>query len=84
MFTALFWKQALERAIKMFAGSAIGLLTGDNVFGVLSVNWGDVFSVAALAALVSVLMSVASSGAGAAKGSPSLVPTTVEQEKTLS
>ena len=80
MFTLLFWKQALERAIKMFAGSAIGLLSGDGI-GILNANWGDAFSVAGLAAVVSLLMSVASSQIGAAKGSPSLVPTTPEQEQ---
>lgn len=80
MFTLLFWKQALERAIKMFAGSASGVLTGDAV-GVLNANWGDAFSVAAMAAVLSILLSVASSQIGAAKDSPSLVPTTPEQEQ---
>jgi hypothetical protein len=83
MFTLLFWKQALERAIKMFAGSAIGVLSGDGI-GVLNANWGDAFSVAGMAAIVSVLLSVASSQLGAAKDSPSLVPTTPEQERAQS
>lgn len=80
MFTVLFWKQALERAIKMFAGSAIGVLSGDGI-GVFNANWGDAFSVAGMAAVVSVLLSIASSQIGVAKGSPSLVPTTPEQEQ---
>lgn len=80
MFTLLFWKQALERAVKMFAGSAIGVLSGDGI-GLFNANWGDAFSVAGMAAVVSVLLSVASSQIGAAKSSPSLVPTTPEQER---
>lgn len=80
MFTLLFWKQALERAVKMFAGSAIGVLGGDGI-GVLDANWGDAFSVAAMAAVVSLLLSVASSQIGVAKDSPSLVPTTPAQEQ---
>lgn len=79
MFEALFWKQALERAIKMFAGAAIGLLSGDGI-GILNANWGDALSVAGLAAVVSLLMSIASSQIGVAKNSPSLVPTTPQQE----
>lgn len=83
MFTLLFWKQALERAIKMFAGSAIGVLSGDGI-GVFNANWGDAFSVAAMAAITSILFSLVSSQIGAAKGSPSLVPTTPEQEQAQS
>ena len=80
MFTLLFWRQALERAIKMFAGSAIGVLSGDKI-GILNANWGDAFSIAGMAAVVSLLMSVASSQVGTAKSSPSLVPTTPQQER---
>jgi hypothetical protein len=71
MLTKSFWKQALERAVKTAAQAALALLTG-NVTGVLDVDWPAVGSVAALAALASVLTSVVSAGVGPAD-SPSVV-----------
>lgn len=63
MWTGNFWKQAAERALKTFAQAALALLTGDGL-GVLDVNWGDVTSVGALAAIASVLTSIVTSGVG--------------------
>ena len=63
MWTKNFWKQAAERSVKTFAQGVLALLTGDGL-GVLNVNWGDVVSVAALAALASVLTSIVTSGFG--------------------
>ncbi len=71
MWTSTFWKQALERAIKTFAQGSLALLAGDGL-GVLDVDWGDVASVGALAAIASLLTSLVSAPAGE-PDSPSLV-----------
>lgn len=59
MFTKSFAVAALERAIKTFAQAAVAVLVG-NVTGLLDVDWAQLASVSGLAALVSVLTSVAS------------------------
>lgn len=59
MFTKSFAIAALERAIKTFAQAAVAVLVG-NVTGLLDVDWVQLASVSGLAALVSVLTSVAS------------------------
>jgi hypothetical protein len=71
MFTTRFWKQVGERAVKTFAQSAGALLVGDRL-GLLTVDWPTVASVAGLAAVVSVLTSVASAPFGESD-SPSAV-----------
>lgn len=73
MFTARFWKGALERAIKTFAQAELALVTGDGM-GVLDVDWRASASIGALAALASVLTSIVSLGIGP-ENSPSLVQT---------
>lgn len=52
-----FWKQAAERCIKTFAQTALSMLTVGQA--VLDVNWVNVLSVSAVAALISILTSVA-------------------------
>lgn len=71
MFTGIFWKKAFERSVKTFAQAGAALLVGDGL-GVLTVDWGNVFSVAGLAAVASFLTSVASLPVGE-QDSPSLV-----------
>lgn len=71
VFSRSFARQASERAVKTFAQVCVALLTTD-VVGVLDVNWTQTASVAGLAALVSVLTSVASEPFGP-KDSPSAV-----------
>jgi hypothetical protein len=71
MFTANFWKQAAERAVKTFAQASLALLTG-NGLGLLDVNWGVVASVGGLAAVASLLTSIVTSGVGE-KDDPSAV-----------
>jgi hypothetical protein len=63
MFTMKFWKDAAERAIRTAAQALLALWATD-VAGVLEVDWLQAGSVAALAALTSVLMSIVATGVG--------------------
>jgi hypothetical protein len=63
MFTITFWKDAAERAIRTAAQALLALWATD-VTGVLAVDWLQAGSVAALAALTSVLMSIIATGVG--------------------
>lgn len=69
MFTKAFLLATLERAIKTFAQSLAALLVADGT-DLLTTNWGDRLSVAGMAAVVSVLTSVASGSFG--QSGPSL------------
>ncbi|MGG6652022.1 UNVERIFIED_CONTAM: holin [Salmonella enterica subsp. enterica serovar Weltevreden] len=62
---------ARERAGRTAAQSAVGILTVDAT-GLLDIDWAGVASVVGLAAIVSVLTSIAGSQVGTA-GDPSLV-----------
>jgi len=74
MFTKTFWIQALERAVKTAAQSALALLTANGT-GLLDIDWTALGSVAGLAAVASVLTSVVTSGFGE-PDSPSAVAIT--------
>jgi hypothetical protein len=63
MFTITFWKDAAERAIRTAAQAVLALWATD-VAGVLEVDWVQAGSVAALAALTSILMSIVATGVG--------------------
>lgn len=69
MFTAQFWKQAGERALKTFAQAFVA--TGI-VVGATGKEWQSALLAAAIAAGLSVVTSVASSSVGE-KDSPSLL-----------
>jgi hypothetical protein len=71
MWTVTFWKDALERAIKTAAQSLIALWSA-GVMGLFEIDVVQSLSVAGLAALTSVLTSIASEGIGD-KGTASLV-----------
>lgn len=58
MFNAAFWKGAFERAVKTFAQAEVAVLTA-NSFGLLDAPWVASLSAAGMAALLSVLTSVA-------------------------
>ncbi|WP_047219989.1 holin [Delftia lacustris] len=58
-----FWVDVFDRAVSTFAQAAVAVLTA-NVTGLLDVDWGQLGSVAGLAAGVSVLTSVAFRGKG--------------------
>ena len=63
MWTVKFWQNALERAVRT-AAQALLALWGTQVTGVLQVDWVQAASVAGLAALTSVLMSLVATGVG--------------------
>lgn len=58
-----FAKATAERAVKTFAQSGVALLTA-NATGLLDVDWVQLASVSGLAAVVSVLTSIASAPFG--------------------
>ena len=63
MFTIKFWKDAGERAIRTAAQALLALWATD-ISGVLAVDWVQAFSVAGLAAITSVLMSIVATNVG--------------------
>lgn len=69
--TGKFWAATAERAVKTAAQAAVAAI-GVNVVALAEVNWELVGGTSALAAVLSVLTSVASSGAGS--DGPSLGP----------
>jgi hypothetical protein len=54
-----FWESAIERAVKTFAQTALALLGTSQVVSAIDVNWGEIGGVAVLAAILSVLTSIA-------------------------
>lgn len=72
MFTAIFWRRAAERAVKTFAQAAGAMLAASGV-GLLDAAWAETGSVAGMAALLSVLTSVASGAVGNPED-PSVTP----------
>lgn len=58
-----FWVDAGDRALSTFAQSGVGVLTA-GATGIIDVDWLQCASVAGLAAIVSVLTSVAFRGRG--------------------
>lgn len=63
MFTVAFLKATAERAVKTFAQALAALLVADGT-DLLATDWAGRLSVAGMAAVVSVLTSVASSQIG--------------------
>ena len=71
MWSRKFWQDSAERSIKTFAQTAVSFLVIGTT-GVLEVNWEQIVSVSGIAALASVLTSIASDRVGT-KGTASLV-----------
>lgn len=63
MYSSSFWKATFERAAKTFAQALLAVFMVGKIT-VLTVDWQQAGAVAATAALISVLTSVASSGLG--------------------
>lgn len=73
MWTSIFWKQALERALKSAAQALLGLWAGD-MFNVWNTDLKLALGVAVGAAVLSILTSIVSLPVGPSD-SPSLVAT---------
>jgi hypothetical protein len=67
LFTSLFWAATMERAVRSFAASLASILTADGT-GILDTDWGQKLSVAAMAAVVSVLLALAGGSFGGGNG----------------
>ncbi|WP_199441987.1 holin [Umezawaea beigongshangensis] len=63
MYTAAFWRAALERAVKTFAQTLAAVL-GAGGLGLLTAPWSTALSTAGLAALLSLLTSIGSEPVG--------------------
>lgn len=72
MFTWMFWRSAIERAVKSFAQSLAAVL-GAGGAGLWDVEWTTALAMAGMTTLLSLLTSVASAPVGA-EHSPSLLP----------
>lgn len=63
VWTWEWWKAALERALKTLAQTLIALIGAEQV-NVISLEWANLLGIAATAALISVLTSLASAQFG--------------------
>ncbi len=63
VWTWAWWKAALERALKTLAQTLIALIGAEQV-NVISLDWANLLGIAATAALISVLTSLASAQFG--------------------
>lgn len=63
-FSKIWLLDTAERAIKTIAQTLVALLTADGAFDLLSVDWGQMLSIAGLAGVISILTSIASAGSG--------------------
>ena len=71
MWTVEFWRSSAERALRTFAQVLLSMIVVGET-GFMDVDWVQAGSVAGLAALASVLMSIVATGVGD-KGTASLV-----------
>ena len=63
MLSKSFWIDAAERAVRTAAQTAVALI-GTGAVGIIDVDWQNVASVSAVAAVVSLLTSIASNPVG--------------------
>ena len=71
MFTASFWKQAAERALRTVAQALVAVIAATS-FDWFSADWRAIAGTALTAGVLSLLTSIASAGIGE-KGTPSIV-----------
>ncbi len=62
------WVDAADRAIKTSAATLVGVV-GSNLIQITDVDWGQAMNITALAAVVSLLTSIASTPSRDGKGS---------------
>lgn len=74
MFTSLFWRLTIERAVKTFAQTLVALFSINGI-GLLNAPWSTALSAAGMAAMLSVLTSMASEPWGS-RNTPSLLQVT--------
>ena len=74
LWTARFWKDSAERAVKTFAQALAAALSA-GAAGLLSVPWTDALSIAGMATVLSFLTSVGGMNVGE-KGAASMVTAT--------
>jgi hypothetical protein len=67
VFSRAFLIATVERAIRSFAASLASLLTASGA-GILETDWGEKFSVAGMAALVTVLLAISGGTFGKGDG----------------
>ena len=67
LFSRAFLLATLERAIRSFSASLASLLTASGA-GIVDVDWGETFSVAAMAAVVTVLFAIGGGTFGKGEG----------------
>src|SRR3954462_7422566 len=70
LYSRAFLAATLERAIRSFAASLASLLTASGA-GIIETDWGEKFSVAGMAAVVTILFAIAGGTLGKGDG-PSL------------
>jgi hypothetical protein len=75
LFSRAFLFATVERAIRTFAASLASLLTASGA-GILETDWGEKFSVAGMAAVVTVLLAISGGTFGKGDG-----PSFIGQEK---
>lgn len=78
-----FWMDAFERMVKTVCEVALALI-GTGMVGIMDVDWPDLLSVCVMAALVSVLSSIASSIKTDTVSGASLVSNRVTELEPLS
>ena len=76
-----FWKASLERSLKTFVQTLLAVFGTDQV-GLLDMDWAQGLSLAAAAAVLSILSSVSSANLGSKSG-PSLVGETTKPETVI-
>lgn len=55
-----FWSEAIDKAIKQAANTAVVLIGADTVFDIVNFDWANLASIVAGSAVLSVLLSVGS------------------------